>query len=510
MRKHPVTFPLMKRFLGGVAAVLAASIMVSAPSVTTGAAGLTYPAPNTNFDVCTSAEQEFCVEKFEFTPTNGAKQDLSAMATTFSPTSPFLNVALSPERAYTGPTGATGMGGMFPSLSINYTYIPGNSSGGPSATTTDGLLDGAYRTVVRTGDYDPSYLLLTGKYEAYTVTKGADGYFTVDITVKPTSVAKVVNLFNNGVLDESPINNCNAGNWVTNCEPNQAVRRYALSSFSMVADAAQRELLRGTWISTNASTFGVGNVNFTTGVFDVTAKGPHYVPTDFGIPGLTTENGRELNPAFFEMYVTLPTVAKMLSQLVGKEVTVDTAKKALEDPTKIFEGVIDEVTAGQIAKKTQQLAMTVGDAGLKVNFNLTHFSAPNPSLKVKSSSAQQTLSVLLSSSGAGGSTTGGTTSGGTTSGGTTTALPANYVRTAASGAKATLTINVATAQKVKVYRKVGSKLTLLKTISAKKGTNRFVTVYKKTYTYVVKDAKGKVIPRLLTSSAFKFGLRWLA
>jgi hypothetical protein len=241
-------------------------------------------------------------------------------------------------------------------------------------------------------------------------------------------------------------------------------------------------------------------------VFDVTAKGPHYVPTDFGVPGLTTENGRELNSAYFEMFVTLQTVAKMLTQIVGKEVTVETAKKALVDPSKIFEGTIDEATAGQITKKLQQLTMTVGESGIRVNFNLTHFSAPNPSLKVKSSSAQQTLSVLLTSSTAGG----GTSTGGTTTGGTTTSAPSNYVRTAASGAKATLTINLLAAQKVKIYRKVGSKLTLLKTLAAKKGTNRFVTVYKKTYTFVVKDAKGKTIPPRLSSSAHRFGLLYVS
>lgn len=496
----------MKRFLGGVAALVAATCIMSVPSVSVGAAGLSYPLPGTDFPVCATADQEFCIETFEFTPTNGAKQNLTASATdTSSQTSPFLNVQLSPGQAYTGPSGATGMGGMFPSLSINYTYIPGILYSGTQPTTLDGIQDGAYRTVLRIGDYDPSYLFITGKHSAYTVTKGTDGYFTVDVTVTPTPVAKVVAMFNGVTNDETPINNCNTGNWVTNCEPNQAFRRYALSSFSMAGDAAQRELLRGTWIATNASVFSLGKVDFTSGVFDVTAKGPHYVPTDFGVPGLTPENGRELNSAFFEMYVTLPTVAKMLTQLAGKEVTVENAKKALEDPSKIFEGTIDEVQAGQVTKKLQQLTMTVGDSGLRVNFNLTHFSAPNPSLKVKSSSAQQTLSVLLSSSGSGAST-----GGGTASGGTTTALPSNYVRTAASGAKATLTINVAKAQKVKVYRKVGKKLTLIKTISAKKGSNRFVTVYKKTYTYVVRDANGKVIPPLLTSSTFKFGLRTLS
>lgn len=501
----PVTFPRMKRFLGGVAALLAATCVMSVPAAPAGAAALTYPAGGAGFPVCTGADQEFCIETFEFTPTNGAKRDLTASATdSSSQTNPFINVSLSPMQAYTGPTGSTGIGGMFPSLSINYTYIPGVMYSGTAPTTLDGLQDGAYRTVVRTGDYDPSYLFITGKHSAYTVTKGADGYFTVDVTVTPTPVAKVVAMFNGVTNDETPILNCDAGNWVTNCEPNQAFRRYALASFSMVGDAAQRELLRGTWLSTNASTFSLGKVDFTTGVFDVTAKGPHYVPTDFGVPGLTAENGRELNAAYFEMFVTLQTVAKMLTQIVGKEVTVETAKKALEDPSKIFEGTIDEATAGQITKKLQQLTMTVGDTGVRVNFNLVHFSAPNPSLKVKSASAQQTLSVLLTSSTVG-------VGGGTTTGGTTAATSKNFVRTAASGAKATLTINLTKAQKIKVYRKVGKKLTLLKTISAKKGSNRFVTVYKKTYTYVVRDAKGKVIPPLLSSSTVhRFGLLYVS
>lgn len=494
----------MKRFLGGVAALMAATCVMSISSVPVSGATLDYRAPFSYFPVCSTAAEEFCIETFEFTPTNGAKQDLTASAATSGVVNPYLEVFIG--GSYSGPSGTAAAGGLFPSLSINYQYIPGVSWNTPTRPPTlEGIPDGAYRTVLRTGDYDPSYLFLTGKHDAYSVTKGADGYFTVDLTAKPTSTASVVEL--NG--SRAALDACEAGNWVTNCESNSAYRRYMLTSFMMSGDSAQRELLRGTWVSTNASVFSLGRMDLATGVFDVTAKGPHYVPTDFGIPGLTTENGRELNPAFFEMYVTLPTVAKMLTQLAGREVTVETAKKALEDPTKIFEGTVDEATAGQITEKLQQLTMTVGDAGIRVNFNLTHFSAPNPTLKVKSSSAQQTLSVLLSSSTTGGAS-GGTTTGGATTGGSTKTLPANYVRTAASGAKATLTINVAKAQKVKVYRKVGKKLTLIKTISAKKGTNRFVTVYKKTYTYVVRDAKGKVIPPLLTSSTFKFGLRALS
>jgi len=494
-------FPSVKRFLGGVVALMAASLVMSAPAGPAGAAALTYPAPFSYFPVCSSADQEFCIETFEFTPTGGAKQDLSATAASNQITNPFLEVFVS--QPYTGPSGTAVQGGLFPALSINYQYLPGVSWNTPSRPPTlDGIPDGAYRTVLRTGDYDPSYLLLTGKYDAYSATKGVDGYFTVDVTAKPTSVAQTVVMDG----DSTALNTCRAGNWVTNCESNSAYRRYILMSFVMPADSAQRDLLRGTWLSTNASTFSLGRVDLAAGVFDVSAEGPHYVPADFGVPGLTQENGRELAPAFFEMYVTLPSIAKMLSQVAGREVTVEMAKQAIADPSKIFEGTIDEAAAGKITEKLQQLTLTVGDAGLRVNFNLTHFSAPNPTLKVKSSSAQQTLTALLA-----GSSSGGSTSGGTTTGGSTTSAPAgNSVKTTIRGIKATITVTLTARGTFTVYRKVGKKLTIVKKVSGKKGTNTVVTSYLKGYSFVVKDAKGKVIPRLLTSSAFKFGLRWLA
>ena len=486
-------FPPMKRFLGGVVALMAVSLVVSAPAGPAGAAALTYPTPFSYFPVCSTADQEFCIEKFEFTPTGGAKQDLSATAASNQFTNPFLEVFVS--QPYTGPSGTAGQGGLFPALSINYQYLPGVSWNTPSRPPTlDGIPDGAYRTVLRTGDYDPSYLLLTGKYDAYTVTKGSDGYFTVDLTAKPSPTASVVEL--NG--SRAALDSCEAGNWVTNCESNSAYRRYILASFVMSSDAAQRDLMRGTWVSTNASVFSIGRVDLAAGVFDVTAKGPHYVPTDFGISGLTQENGRELAPAFFEMYVTLPSIAKMLSQVAGREVTVDMAKQAIADPSKIFEGTIDEAAAGKITEKLQQLTLTVGDAGLRVNFNLTHFSAPNPTLKVKSSSAQQTLTTLLA-----GSSGGGSTSGGTTTGGSTTAAPAgNSVKTTIKGVKATITVTLAAKGSFTVYRKVGKKLTVVKKVSGKKGTNTVVTSYLKGYSFVVKDAKGKTIAVRTTSVRF--------
>ena len=99
----------MKRFLGGVVALVAASLVVSAPAGPAGAAALTYPTPFSYFPVCATADQEFCIEKFEFTPTGGAKQDLSATASSNQFTNPFLEVFDSQPN--TGPTGTPGQGG---------------------------------------------------------------------------------------------------------------------------------------------------------------------------------------------------------------------------------------------------------------------------------------------------------------------------------------------------------------------------------------------------------------
>ena len=451
------------------------------------AATLDYPAPFSYFPVCKTDSQEFCIEKFEFTATGAATQDLTSTAAS-SRTNPYLEVFISQN--YTGPSKTPGQGNLFPSLSINYQYIPGVSWSPPTKPKTlDGIPDGGYRTVLRMGDYDPSYLFLTGKYEAYTVTKGSDGYFTVDLTVKPTPVASVVELNS----DKSALNACEAGDWVTNCESNSAFRRYVLASFAMTSDAAERDLMRGTWISTNASTFSLGKVDLAAGIFDVAAKGPHYVPTDFGIPGLTTENGRELTPAFFEMFVTLPAVAKMLSQVAGRDVSLDLAKQAIADPSKIFEGTIDEAVAGRVTEKTQQLTMTPGDSGLRVNFNLTHFSAPNPTLKVRSSSALQTLTVLLSSSSGGGTSAGG---GSSVGGGTTGGVTGPVATITKKGSKATIKVTMAKAGTIKIYRKLKGKITLVKTVKAKAGANSTTVAYSKGAVFTIRSSTGKIIATL--------------
>ena len=118
------------------------------------------------------------------------------------------------------------------------------------------------------------------------------------------------------------------------------------------------------------------------------------------------------------------------------------------------------------------------------------FSAPVVRVSITQSTADQTRAVLLVNNSSGSSTTGNAN---------------NYVRTSVSSAKATLTIQLATKQTVKVYRKVSGKLTLLKTLVGRVGKNTFVTSYKKTYSFVVKDARGKVIPPKLSASSYSIG-----
>jgi hypothetical protein len=78
----------------------------------------------------------------------------------------------------------------------------------------------------------------------------------------------------------------------------------------------------------------------------------------------------------------------------------------------------------------------------------------------------------------------------------TKALPKkNKATVKVTGKKAKLTISLTKRQKVKIYRKVGRRLTLLRTMTGRAGTNSFTTSYKKGYSYVVKDSKGKTLPK---------------
>ena len=326
-----------------------------------------------------NADAEFCIEKFEFISTGG-------VARTVTPSNDIsgglqdVNVTASFFQNYTGPTGTPDSSGFLPALALNFYDTGSNAVGG--ASTAVGLRNGTYRVVLRTGDYDPSLMTLTGQFDSYSVVQGADGNFTIDISAKPKPLARVMQL--NG--DDSVIKTCEANNWVTSCAANQASLLYIDASFSMFYDAQFRSAMRGAWISTNASTTQISTADLLTGQVNVIAKGPHTVPADFGITGAGEENGKQLNPAFFEEYLPFSLISKMLSQVNAADITTEMVKGFFTnttDLTSALSGSISVSTSGQAPVATAQPLLITPDAnGVRVNLNLTHFSAPNPSLKI--------------------------------------------------------------------------------------------------------------------------------
>lgn len=373
-----------KKFHALVVVGLIGALPVVAPGTpSVSAEGLTYPGVFESFKDCASDTDEFCIERLEFTPTNGATTRIVPAVVDamdrFSGDNP--NVSVFFHAAYNGPSSLTG---PMSSASLNVNVYKGTDSMHvypPNGKTINGLTDGAYRFVIRTGDFDPSFMLLTGRFVSYTVSKNANGYFKIDMTARPTPLAMVMG---ESQTSRIAIDKCEQNHWVTDCEANRATRGEILASFMMNSMSQIREATRGMWMAGNASTLQMGPFDPASATIDVTAKGPHFVPSDFGIEGLVKEGDRYLNPAHFEMGLPFEMIAKMLSLKMGMTVTVEMVKTYLAKPGELLSGTIEEVPAGASAavEKAQALTLAVGEDSLRVNFNLTHFSAPNPTLKI--------------------------------------------------------------------------------------------------------------------------------
>ena len=356
--------------------VLAASVSVSTIGASVQAAS---PAGQTNFPVCASASDEFCIEQFAFTPSGGVLREVTpsnfALGNLDSAGNKEVNVVATLSAGYAGLSSTPMQDGVLASLSLNF-YDPLSTT--LSTSTNSGLRDGLYKVVIRTGDFDPSSMMLIGAYDSYTVVKGADGFFTVTLTTRPIPWAAVVQL--NG--DDSVFQACKASQWTTNCEANMANQRYILATFNMMNTAVMREAARGSWVSTSASTIQVA-ASTSSLQYNFTVEGPHYVPADFGVTGLAQENGKSLNPAFFKMYVPFTMMAASMSQAGGAVSAADVATM-MANPSSVLTGTIFEKTGTAAAVEVPQtLTFASASAGVVVDFNLKHFSAPNPSLKLK-------------------------------------------------------------------------------------------------------------------------------
>ena len=354
-----------------------------------------YPASGANFPPCGSdTAEEYCIEKFAFTPAGGAQREVTPSdipeANLDSEGKGEVNVVAKLSAGYAGLSSTPMQDGVLASLSLNF-YDPLSTT--PATLTKTGLRDGLYTVVIRTGDFDPSSMMLIGAYDSYTVVKGADGFFTVTLTARPIPWAAVVNLNN----DDSVFQACKASQWTTNCEANMANQRYILATFNMMDTAVMREAARGSWVSTSASTIQVA-ASTSSLQYKFTVEGPHYVPADFGVTGLAQENGKSLNPAFFKMYVPFAMMAASMSQAGGAVSAADVATM-MANPSSVLTGTIFEKTGTAAAVEVPQiLTFAAASGGVVVDFNLKHFSAPNPSLKIKAPAPKKTLAIAKTSS----------------------------------------------------------------------------------------------------------------
>jgi hypothetical protein len=354
-----------------------------------------YPVSGANFLSCgTDAAAEYCIQQFAFTPTGGVLREVTpsnfALGNLDSAGNKEVNVVATLSAGYAGTSSTPMQDDVLASLSLNF-YDPLSTT--LSSSTNTGLRDGLYTVVIRTGDFDPSSMMLIGAYDSYTVVKGADGFFTITLTTRPIPWAAVVQLNGN----DSVFQACKASQWTTNCEANMANQRYILATFNMMDTAIMREAARGSWVSTSASVIQVA-ASTSSLQYNFTVEGPHYVPADFGVTGLAQENGKSLNPAFFKMYVPFAMMAVSMSQAGGAVSAADVAT-LMANPSSILTGTIFEKTGTAAAVEVPQiLTFAPVSGGVVVDFNLKHFSAPNPSLKIKAPAAKKTLAIAKTSS----------------------------------------------------------------------------------------------------------------
>lgn len=343
------------------------------------ASSLTYPEGRNRFPGCTATDQEFCVELLEVTLDAGggttviepSKRDRQYG---FQDTGPMVSVFMS--QPYTGPD--TQPSDVATSLNINYANDTGFTK--DISETGDGLLPGVYRVRVRVGDFDPSQMFLNGDFVAYTIERGVDGYFTIDVSARPTPNAAVV-VWND---DSTALQNCRDSNWAHSCEANRSYRHYLLTSFSTNRDPTRRAVLRGSWTATTGSEFSTPYFNITTGSLAAKLAGPHFLPLDFGdLSGTIKETyggvERQVNPAFYKTYITYSSIAHTLSGWTRLNITADQVKEFMSQPSSVLVGYIRGLTGSEVP---QNLSYTIQANGVLVDFNVKHFSRVDPRVQV--------------------------------------------------------------------------------------------------------------------------------
>ena len=443
----------MKRFV--VAAALLATVAVISPASPVRAMGPSWTTENNNLTItstltrgvlwpkCSTDAQEYCWEVPSVITPDGVETVIAAAGTLQNPGDP--------NSMFTG---------------TPYTYCHDNDITSRAACKMDGSdwlevqLTGnytetesknTYRWKLRLGTFAPDMLSLGDTQKSVVGGSAADGW-TIEMWVKPALFA-----YRDNCQPPTCGQNDKADRvWYTvqghlHQMPVGATNGMGSSS------QAQRDALRGVYISTNAST---QSWMFGQDTFKVTASSPHFLP-----------DGVTPTPGFVKVWLPPAYVLKDRGYTDINQVKPE-----------FFDLKVSDMAA--TAK------VSIYNGGLLVDTGVEHYSSPNPTVKLKSATetmASQNLAVLSSNNSA--SSTSSTGSG-------------SYFKTVVSGVKASITVTLASAGTFTVYRKVGSKLTLVKKVSGKKGANKVITSYLKGYSFVVKDSKGKTLAVKTTAVRF--------
>ena len=368
----------ISRIMIAFIALLTALVVTSGSQQSVSA--LDAPFTGVKWPDCTTAAEEFCVEKLEFTPTGSSTVQtitdaVPAMGTTAAQ-HPNTSVSVFLNSLNNNLWGKMGLAELYFEFSdpAFETLVAGGTK------TKTGIPDGKYQLVVRTGTYKPHSMTMKGKPASdspFVVAQGTDGYYT--LTLSATSEPFVT------IMDSTKWGPCNAVKWDATCEPDTAILR-KLSGIVTAVPSTYKEveevrapgmpsaspslaLSQGLWVASNTVVLDVKpEMNLVTKSLGLPAYGPHYVPTDFPSAGLTAEGNRYLNPAYFTAFIP--------NELLAFVNNFQMAELAEKVPDRISATIED--SSAKAVPQAHETTMTA--SGALVRVAITHYSAPNPKI----------------------------------------------------------------------------------------------------------------------------------
>lgn len=337
---------------------------------------------------CVTASDEFCIDTLGFTAEGSSTEVVYADAVPALVT----GSAATHPNTYVQVTPATG--GMIYGKALNSLVF---EFGSPTSTklgsfTETGIPAGTYRLVIRTGKYRPHSMTIKGRpvdATPFKATKESDGTYLWELKANAEALVMSMDL-TTCRKDESL------------CEASNAFVKTLKGFMYLVPPdyvetpspvSPSLDVSQGLWLASNSTLWDVKpEMNLVTKSLSLPAYGPHYVPTDFPTAGLVEENGRYLNPAYFEVFVPTALAAFMAN------FTFTEVKEKL--PGKV------KATIEKLGKEVPAIhTLDIKTEGGLVKVKLDHYSAPNPRVYVGAESTTDTTTTSTTTSTAPATTT---------------------------------------------------------------------------------------------------------